>query len=137
VFATLASYGLSRTLTPITIGLLLQGERHAAPGAAPTGLFARIRANFESGFERLREAYARAAGIALAPAADRPGRSDPGVLSRRRHADAGRDGAADCQPHIGVRICDKAAATRKAGFIECKANPALSRRLTGLEQGPS
>ena len=28
VFAMLASYGLSRTLTPITIGLLLKGEQH-------------------------------------------------------------------------------------------------------------
>jgi multidrug efflux pump subunit AcrB len=28
VFAMLASYGLSRTLTPITIGLLLKSERH-------------------------------------------------------------------------------------------------------------
>src|SRR5437899_11188059 len=28
VFAMLASYGLSRTLTPITIGLLLKGEHH-------------------------------------------------------------------------------------------------------------
>jgi multidrug efflux pump subunit AcrB len=58
VFAMLASYGLSRTLTPITIGLLLKGERHAAPGVAPTGLFAQIHAGFERGFERLREAYA-------------------------------------------------------------------------------
>jgi multidrug efflux pump subunit AcrB len=58
VFAMLASYGLSRTLTPITIGLLLKGERHAAPGVAPTGWFARIHAGFEGGFERLREAYA-------------------------------------------------------------------------------
>jgi multidrug efflux pump subunit AcrB len=58
VFAMLASYGLSRTLTPITIGLLLKGERHAAPGLAPAGLFARIHAGFERGFERLREAYA-------------------------------------------------------------------------------
>src|SRR6202453_389591 len=30
VFAMLASYGLSRTLTPITIGLLLKNERHGA-----------------------------------------------------------------------------------------------------------
>ena len=30
VFAMLASYGLSRTLTPITIGLLLKGESHGA-----------------------------------------------------------------------------------------------------------
>src|SRR6201988_2495421 len=29
VFAMLASYGFSRTLTPITIGLLLKGEHHA------------------------------------------------------------------------------------------------------------
>ena len=58
VFAMLASYGLSRTLTPITIGLLLKGERHGAPGAAPTGLFARIHAGFERGFERMREGYA-------------------------------------------------------------------------------
>jgi multidrug efflux pump subunit AcrB len=58
VFAMLASYGLSRTLTPITIGLLLKGERHAAPGVAPTGLFARLHASFERGFERLREAHA-------------------------------------------------------------------------------
>ena len=31
VFAMLASYGLSRTLTPITIGLLLKGEHHGTP----------------------------------------------------------------------------------------------------------
>jgi multidrug efflux pump subunit AcrB len=54
----LASYGLSRTLTPITIGLLLKGERHGAPGAAPTGRFARIHAGFERGFEQLRRGYA-------------------------------------------------------------------------------
>jgi multidrug efflux pump subunit AcrB len=58
VFAMLASYGLSRTLTPITIGLLLKGERHAAPGVAPTGLFARMHAGFERGFEQVREGYA-------------------------------------------------------------------------------
>ena len=57
VFAMLASYGFSRTLTPITIGLLLKGERQGAAGAAPTGLFARIHAGFERRFERLREAY--------------------------------------------------------------------------------
>src|ERR1700728_3073203 len=34
VFAMLASYTLSRTLTPIIIGLLLKGEHHdATPGA--------------------------------------------------------------------------------------------------------
>jgi multidrug efflux pump subunit AcrB len=58
VFAMLASYGLSRTLTPITIGLLLKGERHAEPGVAPTGLFARMHAGFERGFEQVRESYA-------------------------------------------------------------------------------
>src|SRR5271155_966852 len=58
VFAMLASYGLSRTLTPISIGLLLKGEHHGAPGAAPTGRFARIHAGFQRGFELLREGYA-------------------------------------------------------------------------------
>src|SRR6201747_1402699 len=37
VFAMLASYGLSRTLTPITIGLLLKGERHGVPGGSQEG----------------------------------------------------------------------------------------------------
>src|ERR1700761_667542 len=52
VFAMLASYGLSRTLTPITIGLLLKGERHQSPGSSATGSFSRISLAFESGFER-------------------------------------------------------------------------------------
>jgi multidrug efflux pump subunit AcrB len=56
VFAMLASYGLSRTLTPITIGLLLKGEQHGAE-AAGTGLFARFHRGFERGFERLRVGY--------------------------------------------------------------------------------
>ena len=59
VFAMLASYGLSRTLTPITIGLLLKGERHGAPGdGRGRGLFGRIHAGFENGFEQLRDGYA-------------------------------------------------------------------------------
>ena len=60
VFAMLASYGLSRTLTPITIGLLLKSEkRHHADDGAPTGLFSRISAAFERGFERLRDGYSK------------------------------------------------------------------------------
>jgi multidrug efflux pump subunit AcrB len=55
VFAMLASYALSRTLTPITIGLLLKGEHHG-PGA-PRGFFARLHAAFERGFERMRDGY--------------------------------------------------------------------------------
>lgn len=57
VFAMLASYGLSRTLTPITIGLLLKGERRHGDGGAPTGVFSRMSAAFERGFERLRDGY--------------------------------------------------------------------------------
>lgn len=56
VFAMLASYGLSRTLTPITIGLLLKGEQHAT-GGAPRSLFGRFHAAFERGFERMRQGY--------------------------------------------------------------------------------
>ena len=66
VFAMLASYGLSRTLTPITIGLLLKGERHGPATAPASGWFGGFRtsistfhAAFERGFERLRQGYAR------------------------------------------------------------------------------
>jgi multidrug efflux pump subunit AcrB len=59
VFAMLASYGLSRTLTPITIGLLLKGERHHRDRGTPAGLFSRISAAFERGFERLRGGYSK------------------------------------------------------------------------------
>jgi multidrug efflux pump subunit AcrB len=58
VFAMLASYGLSRTLTPITIGLLLKGEHHGpADPNAPMGFFARLHAGFERGFESMRSSY--------------------------------------------------------------------------------
>jgi multidrug efflux pump subunit AcrB len=58
VFAMLASYGLSRTLTPITIGLLLKSERHGAKDGGSAGLFSRVHCRFERGFERLRGGYA-------------------------------------------------------------------------------
>jgi multidrug efflux pump subunit AcrB len=56
VFAMLASYGFSRTLTPITIGLLLKGEQHG-PDAA-RGWFGRLFARFDRGFEAMRASYA-------------------------------------------------------------------------------
>jgi multidrug efflux pump subunit AcrB len=59
VFAMLASYGLSRTLTPITIGLLLKGERHGAADEASAGRFSRLHRGFERGFERMRQGYVR------------------------------------------------------------------------------
>jgi multidrug efflux pump subunit AcrB len=59
VFAMLASYGLSRTLTPITIGLLLKSEPRHTEGGAPRGLFSRFSAAFERGFERLRDGYSK------------------------------------------------------------------------------
>src|SRR6201991_2220633 len=57
VFAMLASYGLSRPLTPITIGLLLRGERRHTHDSSPAGLFSRTTAAFDRGFERLRAGY--------------------------------------------------------------------------------
>jgi multidrug efflux pump subunit AcrB len=64
VFAMLASYGLSRTLTPITIGLLLKSERrHHGEGA--TGIFSRLSAAFERSFERLRGGYSRLLALLL------------------------------------------------------------------------
>ena len=55
VFAMLASYGLSRTLTPITIGLLLKGESHHTNG--PRGWFGRFSQGFDRSFERMRSGY--------------------------------------------------------------------------------
>jgi hypothetical protein len=55
VFAMLASYGLSRTLTPITIGLLLKGERRHVHGEVSAGIFSRM----SKAFERLRGGYAQ------------------------------------------------------------------------------
>ena len=52
VFAMLASYGFSRTLTPITIGLLLKGEQHGGES-----WFDRLNARFNRGFEAMRGAY--------------------------------------------------------------------------------
>jgi multidrug efflux pump subunit AcrB len=57
VFAMLASYALSRTLTPITIGLLLKSERHHTEDGSPRGMFSRTTAAFDRGFERLRGRY--------------------------------------------------------------------------------
>jgi multidrug efflux pump subunit AcrB len=62
VFAMLASYALSRTLTPVVIGLLLKGERH---GAGSDGWFARLHAVFERGFELFRRGYVRALTMLL------------------------------------------------------------------------
>jgi multidrug efflux pump subunit AcrB len=58
VFAMLASYGLSRTLTPIIIGLLLKGEYHG-PTDASRNWFTRFHRGFERGFESMREGYVR------------------------------------------------------------------------------
>src|SRR5438445_231923 len=57
VFAMLASYLLSRTLTPITIGLLLKNERHGTDYGTPPSVFSRLTAAFNRGFERLRGGY--------------------------------------------------------------------------------
>src|SRR6201998_211302 len=59
VFAMLASYGLSRTLTPITIGLLLKNERHHTDDGTPARFFSRMTAAFDRGFERLRDGYSK------------------------------------------------------------------------------
>src|SRR5258707_13433475 len=58
VFAMLASYRLSRTLTPIMIGLLLKGEHHDATPRSGSWL-ARLHQAFERGFELFRRGYVR------------------------------------------------------------------------------
>jgi multidrug efflux pump subunit AcrB len=54
VFAMLASYVLSRTLTPVIIGLLLKGEHHGGAGGSSNWF-----ACFERGFELFRRGYVR------------------------------------------------------------------------------
>jgi multidrug efflux pump subunit AcrB len=61
VFAMLASYGLSRTLTPITIGLLLKGEVHSGD----QGWFSRLNGRVERSFESMRSSYAGLLAILL------------------------------------------------------------------------
>ena len=61
VFAMLASYGLSRTLTPITIGLLLKGQHRSTE----KGWFARFHFRLEHGFDRLRDGYAELLTVLL------------------------------------------------------------------------
>src|ERR1700760_15443 len=65
VFAMLASYGLSRTLTPITIGLLLRNERRHTDEGAPRGWFSRMTAAFDRSFEQLRQGYAKLLAMLL------------------------------------------------------------------------
>jgi multidrug efflux pump subunit AcrB len=64
VFAMLASYALSRTLTPVIIGSLLKGEHHEATGSSGNR-FARLHQAFERGFERFRRGYVRALTMLL------------------------------------------------------------------------
>ncbi|MBR1147087.1 efflux RND transporter permease subunit [Bradyrhizobium sp. AUGA SZCCT0431] len=65
VFAMLASYGLSRTLTPIVIGLLLKGEKHGPVDATKAGLFARFHAAFERNFEAMRHRYSSSLAVLI------------------------------------------------------------------------
>jgi multidrug efflux pump subunit AcrB len=58
VFAMLASYALSRTLTPVMIGLLLQGEHHGGTDGS-SNWFARFHERVEHGFELFRRGYVR------------------------------------------------------------------------------
>ncbi len=64
VFAMLASYGLSRTLTPITIGQMLKGK-HNRELTVGGGFFARFHASFERGFERMRKSHVELLRILL------------------------------------------------------------------------
>ena len=55
VFAMLASYGISRTLTPIVIRLLLRKEQ--STHGAPRCWFDRFHAHYNAGFDRFRDFY--------------------------------------------------------------------------------
>src|SRR6201987_3121754 len=64
VFAMLASYALSRTLTPVMIGLLLKGE-HRGGSDEQASRFARLHQRFEHGFELFRRGYVRVLALLL------------------------------------------------------------------------
>jgi multidrug efflux pump subunit AcrB len=60
VFAMLASYAISRTLTPIIIRLLLRKEHanhDASKESGPKGRLARFHDRFNAGFDRFRDFY--------------------------------------------------------------------------------
>jgi len=58
VFAMLASYGISRTLTPIMIGLLIRKEHERQHNGARPSLLERFHAGFNHRFDRFRDFYA-------------------------------------------------------------------------------
>ena len=60
VFAMVASYIISRTLTPIAIGLLLRHEDHRPANDRRRTWFSRLSGLFERGFERMRQGYSAA-----------------------------------------------------------------------------
>ena len=60
VFAMVASYIISRTLTPIAIGLLLRHEDHRPANDRRRTWFSRLSGLFERGFERMRVGYSAA-----------------------------------------------------------------------------
>jgi multidrug efflux pump subunit AcrB len=61
VFAMIASFILSRTLTPTMAAWLLRGQveaqRRREPDSARPGVFARFQSGFEARFERFRDGY--------------------------------------------------------------------------------
>ena len=71
VFAMLASYALSRTLVPILIDILVQGERRrSSPAGLATaqrpGLFASLHQAFETRFMRFHRSYVALLGSIMA-----------------------------------------------------------------------
>jgi multidrug efflux pump subunit AcrB len=62
IFAMIASFILSRTLTPTMAAYLLRGQvaaRQTRGQAARPGIFGRLHHGFEAGFERFRESHRR------------------------------------------------------------------------------
>ena len=89
VFAMLASYALSRTLTPVIIGLLLKGEHHGGTDGSGNW-FARFHERFEHGFELFRRGYVRVLTMLLKRRLIIPGRRRADARAGRRDGDRGR-----------------------------------------------
>ena len=139
VFAMLASYAISRTLTPIMIRLLLRAEHGDAVHHRPNAM-QRFHARFNAGFDRFRDFYAWLLDRHPAPPhADAAGGA--GRRARRRRAlrlcrhrllSGGRrrpDPAACPRPATHAHRADRADLSRRSRTRSAPSIPARDLRL--------
>ena len=105
VFAMLASYGLSRTLTPITIGLLLKGEHHGPTTDAARLVRAASRPASIATSSACAPAMSRSSTHLLRQRVDRPGHRPSCARARRRDAVASSAATSSRSSTAGKSSC--------------------------------